>query len=161
VDYKLTTLNNLIQSYPTTEYSSGLNIILPVFVGTSRIKSIRSYIQPSIGVTSEYFDIAFSPRLTSFYVYNVENNINVELGSGSYAENESNTINGMKNHKKYFFFDPAVTIRGGWRYIKLQAQYSYNVPIGYCNFDYKESNFSLGVYFAYSKYYFNTKNSRY
>ncbi len=151
-------LYNQSHTYTTAEYYSGLNLILPVNVGTSNLKAVRSFIQPSIGLKTEYVDIAFSPRFTSFYVFDVKNNINVELDSGNYAEKESSILNGISNHKSYFFFDPAITLRVGWKYIKFQAQYSYNIPVGYNNFNYKESNLSIGIYFAYAKYYFDRNN---
>ncbi|PLX06349.1 MAG: hypothetical protein C0596_17930 [Marinilabiliales bacterium] len=147
---------NQNHSYTDMEYNSNLNILIPVQYGSANITSFRSYIQPSWGVTGEIIDMAISPRVSYFNIYSVENNITDTI-VGTYGYDQSRIVNLMEAKRHYLFFEPAATMRVGWKYIKIQVQYSYTLPLGYCNFDYSASNLSFGVYFNFSRAYFDRK----
>lgn len=51
--------------------------------------------------------------------------------------------------KSHLFFEPCITVRGGWKYVKVQLQASYS---GYLNkprlYIGEESHLSVGLYVA-------------
>jgi hypothetical protein len=106
--------------------------------GTSDLSFIKLYIQPSFGLTFNVFDIALSTRICRLSFNNIYNNIygNTNL------YNELNTI-ANKNH---LFLEPAITLRGGWKNVKVQFQAAYT---SYLNnpklYFFEEYHFSIGL----------------
>ncbi len=91
-----------------------------------RISYVKPFFQPSIGFASNVFDIAFSARVSELFF---------KIG-------KADTVNGFKQYHDldrefasrdirymYSFIEPAITLRAGWKYVKLQlqAQYSYSL----------------------------------
>ena len=85
--------------------------------GTSDVSFTKLFIQPSFGLTFNSFDIAFSTRFCSLTFNTIANNTygNTDL------YDELNSL----GSKIYLFLEPAVTIRGGWKNVKLQIQTSF------------------------------------
>ena len=93
---------------------------------THTLKFIKPFIQPAVGFSSDYFDLAFSPKIAWVH-YNepfildfelrTDSNGNVIVGPDGYAE-----INVLKEKQTFFAFEPGFTMRGGWKYIKVQLQ---------------------------------------
>jgi hypothetical protein len=86
--------------------------------GTSDLKYIKSFIQPSFGLTFDFLDIAVSTQLSRLSYTDIQNNINGN------AELSNSLYNLMD--KGHFFLEPAFTLRGGWKAVKLQFQISYS-----------------------------------
>lgn len=76
---------------------------------------LKNFIQPSIGFTFDYFDIALSTRLAYLSYFNIIHNL---------PSSNGNIIDLQKiiAKRNFLVFEPALTIRGGWKYVKLQAQ---------------------------------------
>jgi hypothetical protein len=112
--------------------------------GTADISFTKLYIQPSFGITFKLFDIALSTRISRLSFNNLENKIsgNTQL---------YNTIETLSD-KNHIFFEPAITLRGGWKYVKLQIQAAYS---GYLNnpelYIGEEYHLSIGLYCALGK----------
>jgi hypothetical protein len=85
--------------------------------GTSELSFTRLFLQPSIGLTFSIFDIAFSTRMCWLSFNNANNQIDRKLN-----EQEFDKFNSLVNDKNFIFFEPALTIRGGWKYVKVQLQ---------------------------------------
>lgn len=82
---------------------------------TANMWFMKNFIQPSIGFTSDYFDIALSTRLATLTFFDFKFN----LPSDNTGFDDLQKIITRNN---YLLFEPALTIRGGWKYVKLQAQ---------------------------------------
>jgi hypothetical protein len=84
------------------------------YYGSSDLSFIKLFIQPSFGLTFNIFDIALSTRICSLSFNNTDNDI-----TGN--SNLYNDLNSTAN-RSYLFLEPAFTIRGGWKYLKVQFQ---------------------------------------
>jgi hypothetical protein len=112
--------------------------------GYANLSFTKLFVQPSIGLTSHPFDIALSTRISRITFDNIENHISADIDS----YNELNAL----SDKSHFFFEPGITIRGGWKSVKAQVQAVYswylNNPKLYFGENY---HISLGLYFALGK----------
>jgi hypothetical protein len=116
------------------------------YLGSSDLSFIKLFVQPSFGLTLNAFDIALSTRAGSLSYYNINNKI-----SGDFDKyNDLNTV-AIKNH---FILEPAITLRAGWKNIKVQVQAGYagivNRPES--NFG-EEWHLTLGLNIALAKRY--------
>jgi hypothetical protein len=112
--------------------------------GYADLSFIKLYIQPSFGFTSDYFDIAFSTRISRI-TFNILDN-NISGNTDSY--NNLFTL----SDKSHLFLEPGITLRAGWKSVKVQVQAVYsrylNNPRLYIG---EEYHLSLGLYFALGK----------
>ncbi|MFN3839098.1 MAG: hypothetical protein ACK4RF_00190 [Cyclobacteriaceae bacterium] len=77
------------------------------------LRFLKPFIQPSGGFSTGVLDFAFTPRIG--LVQYISNNSSIELSNDFYSKKKST-----------FVFEPGVTIRLGYRYLKLQYQFSYS-----------------------------------
>jgi hypothetical protein len=111
--------------------------------GSSDISFSKLFIQPSFGLTFDMFDVALSTRLNRLSFNNISNNITAPL--------ESDEVNFLSD-KSHYFIEPAITLRGGWTYIKFQFQLVYSGYLGHPDFYfYDDIHFSAGLYFTIAK----------
>jgi hypothetical protein len=89
----------------------------------SNVNYNRIFLQPAIGTATDYFDGSFAMR----FVY-------VDL----FQEDKSNY--GL-------FFEPVVTAKLGYKYVKAVAQFGFSIPINgdHVQFNYQPFIFSLGL----------------
>jgi hypothetical protein len=124
--------------YSTSYYSE--------YYGSSDVSFIKLFVQPSFGLTLNFCDIAFSTRIGSLSYYNINNKI---IGN----VDEYNDLYTVAN-KNHFILEPSVTLRGGWKYIKVQVQAGYagivNKPELYFGEDW---HLSIGLNIAIAKRY--------
>lgn len=80
-----------------------------IFYGRSHAKLTRIFIQPSIGLSSDVFEGAFTPRIVFL---NINNYSNV-LHSSSFEP----------------FIEPTFTAKVGWRYVKMMFQVGLSLPL--------------------------------
>lgn len=99
----------------------------------------RYGIQPSIGYTSRFFDIAFSTRLCGLSYFNT---------GGSLIFNNTDQVRYIEEQKAQFLIEPALTIRGGFDYLKLQLQLGSSINL--TNKDFSQDNGHLTVGLLYS-----------
>lgn len=116
------------------------------YYGSSELSLLKLFIQPSFGFTFKAFDIALSTRFSRLSYFNVDNNIYANYNS----YNELNTL----SDKSHYFIEPAITLRGGWKNIKVQFQAVY---AGYLNnprlYFGEETHVSFGIYIVLAKRY--------
>lgn len=117
-------------NYSDMTYSMGT--FTSTGVGTSNISFIKFFLQPSLGMRYNVFETAFSTRLS---VVNFSS-VNSYGSLSSYRIESLNELEG----KTHFFAEPALTIRCGWKNVKLQLQGVYS---GYLN----SPDFSFGEKF--------------
>jgi hypothetical protein len=116
--------------------------------GTSELSFTRLFLQPSIGLTFNAFDIAFSTRICRLSFNNINNQI--DRISNEY---EFNKLNSIVQNKNFIFFEPALTIRGGWEYLKVQLQGEIESYFNNGKYSFDEFHISIGLYGAISARY--------
>lgn len=85
--------------------------------GDAYLKYKRIYIQPAFGLVSDYFDVAASLRLNHIWYTYIDYDV--------VDHPEEIQIMDMLNDRNHFMLEPAITLRTGWRYFKVQFQASY------------------------------------
>lgn len=112
---------------------------------------MRFFIQPAIGYSLDNFDFAFSTRILLQKYYNIN--------TFGYTPIELYDDKLYQIDQPYFFFlEPALTMRFGYKYVKFQAQailsYKYNVD----RLNYMPLIFNVGIHVDLAKRW-NTKKS--
>jgi hypothetical protein len=110
------------------------------FGGTSDLSFTKIFVQPSYGFTFNGFDIAASTRICVLSFNNIDN-----LISGN--ANEYNSLNYISN-RSHLFLEPAITIRGGWKYVKLQLQASTASYANNPDLHFESFHLGIGLYIA-------------
>lgn len=90
------------------------------------LKFIKPFLQPAFGFNSTYFEVAFSPKIASVH-YDEPFILEYELltdanGNIMVDQNGQAAYKILKERQTFFDFEPGLTIRGGWKYTKLQIQ---------------------------------------
>lgn len=115
----------------------------------------KIFIQPDIGYKTKYFDAIISSRIstvkyTSFDQQNYPEN---EL-KNDYLDN--NNLTGPM----FAFAEPAVTIRGGYKFIKLQLQYGLTLNMTPHDIKHANNFSSIGLVINIAKWYNNADDKR-
>ena len=92
-----------------------------IWTSYANVTSNRIFLQPSIGLTTSVADIAFSPRLC--YV----------------------TVSQESVTKSTLFFEPAITGKVGFKYVKFNGQLGFSVPANGEYINYQPIMFSIGM----------------
>ena len=133
--------SNQHHQYVNLNYNNGT--FSNSFGGTSDLSFMKIFVQPSLGLTYKAFDIAVSTRICRLSFINIDNSIS----GNTDIYNEVNNL----SDKSHLFFEPCITVRGGWKYVKVQIQAAYS---GYLNkprlYFGEESHLSVGLYVAIS-----------
>ncbi len=89
-------------------------------VGDLKSSIFRWGIQPNLGYKSPYFSAAMSTRLVHLLYHDVE---------GDLIYNNVDQVSFLQENNSYVLFEPALTLRGGFKKVKLQLQIclSYNI----------------------------------
>jgi hypothetical protein len=111
---------------------------------TSDLSFRKIYIQPSYGFTFPGFDIALSARMNRISFNSIEK-------SGTISE--INGINSLTQNHGYYFLEPAITVRGGWKFIKLQGQVSASTNSNQIENHFEDIHISIGMYFTIANRY--------
>lgn len=110
---------------------------------TSDLSFAKFFIQPSFGLTFKLFDIGVSTRLGSLSYNKIENHIDSQLNKLEYDK-----LNIIARQSNYLFLEPAITVRGGWKYAKVQIQASPASFINKTQLHSEDYHFTIGIYIA-------------
>lgn len=135
--------------YPVFNNDRGLALIADTYVGygggvlTSDVNMdfSRLFIQPGFNLSTRYFDAGIQTRFVGIKYRNFDDN-----GRGEdYIRQQ-----GLEQitDTRHFFFEPALTLRGGYKFVKLQFQLVATVPMGQIDWHYNETHGTLGLYFS-------------
>ena len=119
-----------------TDYTTGSLVREESFTA----KTNRFFLQPSIGFTNEYFDIAFSSRLMVLNFSNIDT-----LNYTSLMLVDQDLLNIDK--EPFVFIEPAVTMRVGYKWVKFQAQMMYSFKYNATPLNYMPLTMTIGVHF--------------
>jgi len=100
----------------------------------------RFFLQPSIGFSNEYFDIAFSSRLM---VLNFSNIDTLNYSTMMLVDQDLFNI----DKEPFVFIEPAVTMRVGYKWVKIQAQMMYSFKYNSTPLNYLPLTMTIGIHF--------------
>lgn len=136
--------NSILDTY--TDYTTGSLLRKESFSATTN----RFFLQPGIGFTNEYFDIAFSSRLM---VLNYSNIDTLNYTTSMMVNQELLNI----DQEPFVFIEPALTMRLGYKWVKFQAQMMYSYKYNSTPLNYMPFTMTVGVHFDLSSR-FNKKS---
>jgi hypothetical protein len=99
----------------------------------------RLFIQPSIGFTNDIIDVSFSARIVRLAF----NNIKTENYTPQMLIDEQ--INDL-DKTNFFFIEPALTFRIGYKWGKFQTQIAYSNKMNAEPLNYQKFSFNLGLH---------------
>jgi len=110
-------------------------------LGSSDLSFTRIFLQPSVGITFKGFDFALSTRVCRLNFNKIDIQ-NITHG------NDFDAVDAIAHHKTSYLVEPAFTIRGGWKYVKLQFQLMSSKNLTNPDLHFEPSRLSFGVYFT-------------
>lgn len=108
--------------------------------------AVKYFVQPAIGWVNPFFEIAASPRL-SLIKYGKP-----DMTGYSQNEQAANYFD-ILDRKIHTFIEPTLIIRGGYRFVKVQAQYGHSFKLSKNNINYDENVGSIGLIFDIAQWY--------
>jgi hypothetical protein len=112
--------------------------------GTADLSFTKIFIQPSIGLTYNAFDIAFTSCFSNINFHKVDNNIDPSV-------RDYYLVDLISRNKNSFLFEPSLTIRGGWKNVKLQLQAGLSQNLFNAALDFETFKLSVGLTFAFGQ----------
>ena len=105
----------------------------------------RPFIQPGAGLRTPYFDVAINYRFSAIRYSQLDANGH----DAGYLE-QHNLVNGDRSitDKGYVFGEPSITVRGGYKFLKLQMQLVTSHAISDVPWRYNNSQLTVGIHFA-------------
>lgn len=95
----------------------------------------RIYLQPSIALTSKYFDIGFSVRM-SYINFGLDNNTMYQFDRQDY------NLNQMEDHA-FYFMEPQLFVQGGYKWAKLGFYLNNAFNLSEYELEYDEGTFGI------------------
>lgn len=112
--------------------------------GSADLSFTKIYLQPSIGFTSNGFDMAFSSSICKVNFNKIDNRID-----SVYIEHFA--VDKISQNKNSFLFEPSLTVRGGWKYAKLQLQYVFSKNLSHPDLSFEKGKFSIGLTVSFAQ----------
>jgi hypothetical protein len=133
---------NQKHEYYSTSWNSGQT----TSDGKADIHFTKFFLQPSLGATFNAFDIALSTSL-------IRLNYNIKMNTVINSSPHNEELKYIAENNNPLLLEPAFTIRGGWKYVKVQLQYVYSLNLTTPEMYMEKSKFSIGVYFSVANKY--------
>ena len=110
------------------------------------MKVKRFFVQPGIGVHSPWFDAAFNLRISNvkYTDFNAKGRSIDYLQQQNLITSEGRRI----DNNSYTFAEPSFTIRGGYKFAKIQLQMVLAQDLSNTRWNYNAARFSAGFYFS-------------
>jgi hypothetical protein len=105
---------------------------------SSDMKMNRYFIQPGVGIVFHGFEAGVSTRICYLTFRDIEKN-------GQIPEYELQTLDKLERNSGYLLFEPGLTLRGGWKYIKLQVQVGLSSSQGAKQASFDEGYAGIGL----------------
>ncbi len=99
---------------------------------------LRLFAQPQIALTTKVIDFAFTSRFT-YANFGQAPNI---IGLPEYVQEQLQYI---RDNQGNLFWEPGITLRLGWDYVKLEGQLLFSAPFTNNDLNADPINFNLGV----------------
>lgn len=109
-------------------------------------KTFRYFFQPNIGIKTDFADFALSMRISNLKFSNIDT-------SGYTGSNLIEyDISDLDKHN-YTFFEPALTVRFGYKYVKFHMQFIYIILTSPYPLNHYPYNFNVGLTFNFASRY--------
>jgi len=99
---------------------------------------LRLFAQPQIALTTKVVDFAFTSRFSYINFGQVPN----VTGAPEFVREELQVI---RDNQGNLFWEPGLTLRLGWDYVKLEGQLLFSAPFSNNDLNADPINFNLGV----------------
>jgi len=106
---------------------------------SSKVGVTKFFLQPSYGFSTKNFEIAVSSKF-SLANFNVKNStVTMDNNPADFPD-----IEFLRNNKSFFFWEPGIMLRGGFKQFKILAQFTYSASNdSKLNID--NANLSVGI----------------
>jgi hypothetical protein len=113
--------------------------------GGASFSVIRGFVQPQFGISSRVVDAAFSLRLCGLGYTGISN----------HAQHDADIqqVNYLEAHPFSVLVEPSITLRGGWKYVKLQLQFIWSVNLSHPDFPQDHYASGIGLTFSFAERY--------
>lgn len=115
--------------------------ISPDFDRLYRANMAKMYLQPSVSSTSENFDAGFSCRFVGLKFSGIDTT------NYSYDLLEDEQINDLQRNF-HMFMEPAITLRAGYKWIKVHGQVGYSLKLTEAQLNYNPIIITMGLHFT-------------
>lgn len=155
IGYLLNSENNLVME---TFVGGGLGMVHKqeqfdgagnsTYMASFNANAAKGFVQTNLGYRSKYFDVALTPKF-SFVKYSnfSQTNYTNDQLRDDYLDNNRLT------DPLFVFAEPAITVRGGYKFIKLQAQYGLTLNLSGQNIRRSPDFASLGLVIDIARWY--------
>ena len=99
-------------------------------------------VQPSVGYKSKYFEAAFSTKMGLVSYTGIKGNLVTINNDQTMDGNQQTYLNANKNN---FMIEPALTVGGGWEFLKVQAQFGQSLNVSNSSFPQDKGWISIGL----------------
>lgn len=128
-------------------YTNSENVVM---TNSFNAHGAKAFIQPNIGYSTRYFDFALTPKF-SFVKYT-----SFSYWGFSQEELKESYLDNNKLTKGFYTFaEPALTLRAGYRFLKIQAQYGLTLKLGNQEIAAPSQFGSVGLVFDFAKWHSN------
>ncbi len=112
------------------------------------VNGTKFFIQPSLGYVDRFAELAFTPRFSAIKYSGLE--------TFGYTPEELKNEYLIKNDvegKTWLFVEPALTLRAGFKYVKLQGQIGFSSKLTKGDLKYQSKFSSIGILVDIAKWY--------
>ena len=113
---------------------------------TLNTDAFKYFIQPAVGWVNPYFEVAVSPRV-AVVKYSTPDI------TGYNAQEISDNHFDILSTKSHAFVEPTLILRGGYRFIKIQAQVGHSFKLTKNKINYDDGIGSIGLIFNIAQWY--------
>jgi hypothetical protein len=114
------------------------------YSGSSDLAFSKVYLQPSIGLTFSGFDIAFTSCISNINFHKISFHMDPN-------DVERAPLDALSHKRNSFLFEPSLTLRGGWKYVKMQVQLISSTNMSHSDLKFENGKVSLGIMFAFAE----------
>jgi hypothetical protein len=112
-----------------------------IYEGAARLRFTKVFIQGGYGLTFDYFNVIGSIRFGGLNFHD----ISCSPDANQFVQEDMTEL----KKKTHFIIEPAITVRGGWTYVKAQFQVAYADYLNsQDNFIVEPFHMSFGLYFT-------------
>jgi len=118
--------------------------------GTKRydVKGTKFFVQPSIGYVDRFLEVAITPRLSAVKYNGLET-----FGYSQKELEEEFLVKSEVEDKTWLFIEPTLTVRAGFKYVKLQGQIGFSSKLTKGDLKYQSKLTSIGLLVDIAKWY--------
>lgn len=135
--------------YPIIARENGFGLIADTYVGYGggklssdvNMNFNRTFIQPGINLTFPYFDVGLATRISGIKYSNFDAN---GMTPEYITEHKLDNI----TDKRHYFFEPAFTLRAGYKFVKAELQVVGSTPMSEVDWESKGTVVTFGIHFS-------------